>query len=149
MKRTAYTLLFAFLSLLFGASASAQMKPEDAIKFRKAAFNVMGYNFGSIGAMVNAKKPYNKAEAERNANAVGAVAHMPYELFGPGTDKGETRAKPEVWSEPDKFKAAADKMQAEVVKLVAAARGDEAGLKAQFGEVGKACKACHDNYRKE
>jgi len=30
-----------------------------------------------------------------------------------------------------------------------AAAGDQGAIKAQFGEVGKACKACHDDYRAE
>jgi cytochrome c556 len=48
----------------------------------------------------------------------------------------------------DDFKSKAEKMQAETAKLVQAAKtGDAAALKAQVGETGKACKACHDNYR--
>ena len=46
------------------------MKPEDAIKLRQSAMKLIGYNFGSIGAMVNDKKPYNKDEAIRNAARV-------------------------------------------------------------------------------
>ena len=30
-----------------------------------------------------------------------------------------------------------------------AATGDQAAIKAQFGELGKACKSCHDKYREE
>ena len=67
-----------------------------------------------------------------------------------GTDKGETRAKPEIWAEMDKFKAAASTMQDEMTKLNAASKtGSLDAIKAQFGKVGQACKACHDNYRKE
>ncbi|PZP65134.1 MAG: hypothetical protein DI596_00055 [Azospira oryzae] len=27
--------------------------------------------------------------------------------------------------------------------------GDEKAMKTQFGELGKACKACHDDYREK
>jgi cytochrome c556 len=148
MKRFLITaaLSAAFLSPL----ASAQMKPEDAIKHRKAAFNVIAYNFGSIGAMVNNRKPYNKDEAIRNAATASAVAWQPYEFFIPGTDTGDTKAKSNIWSDAAKFKVGADKMKSEMAKLASVARdGDANALKAQFGEVGKTCKGCHDDYRKE
>jgi cytochrome c556 len=41
-------------------------------------------------------------------------------------------------------------MQDEVAKLDTAAKGGNPDqIKAAFGDVGKACKGCHDNYRKE
>ena len=50
----------------------------------------------------------------------------------------------------DKFRAAASKMQDEMVKLNVVAKGGNIDtLKAAVGDTGKACKACHDNYRKE
>ena len=70
--------------------------------------------------------------------------------FGEGTDKGDTRAKSEIWTEQAKFKEGADKMQAETIKLAAAAKtGNLDNLKAAFGAAGQTCKACHDDYRKD
>jgi hypothetical protein len=70
--------------------------------------------------------------------------------FIEGTDKGDTKAKPEIWSESDKFKAAAAKMQEEMAKLnVAAKAGNLDAIKVAVGETGKQCKGCHDTYRKE
>ena len=41
-------------------------------------------------------------------------------------------------------------MIAEAAKLSQVARnGDLAALKGQFGETGKTCKGCHDDYRKQ
>jgi len=55
-----------------------------------------------------------------------------------------------VFKDTDKIKSLAEKMQGEVVKLNTAAKGgDINAIRAQFGETGKACKACHDDYRKE
>ena len=67
------------------------------------------------------------------------------------TDKiANTRAKPEFWSEADKFKTASNKMQEEVAKLQAVAKGGSLDqLKAQFGATAQSCKACHDNFRRE
>lgn len=134
----------------FSVSAHAQTKPEDAIKLRQSAMKLIGYNFGSIGAMVNDKKPYNKEEAIRNAARVDLLADHPWEFFVAGSDKGETKAKPEVFKDTDKFKAAADKLQVETAKLAQVAKtGDQAALKTQFGATAQACKNCHDNFREK
>jgi cytochrome c556 len=148
VKRFAIALLC--LAGLISFSAQAQMKPEDAIKLRQSVMKLVGYNFGSIGNMVNDKKPYNKDEAIRNAANLESLTSQPWEFFIAGTDKGETKARPEIWKESDKFKAAADKLQAESAKLAQVSKsGDVAALKTQFGATAQACKGCHDNYREK
>jgi cytochrome c556 len=137
--------------LMTALPAAAQFaKAEDAIKYRKSAFNVMAVHFGRIGAMVQGKVPFDPKVAAADADIALITARLPYTAFGEGTDKGETRAKPEVWTENDKFKAAALKMQEEMGKLNAAAKsGNLDTIKAAFGPVGQACKQCHDNFRKD
>lgn len=145
-------LVIAFLALaVVSAGAIAQTKPEDAIKLRQSVMRLIGYNFGSIGAMVNDKKPYNKDEAIRNANRVEALSGHPWEFFGPGTDKGaETKAKPDIWKDQAKFEAAGKKMETEVAKLAQVAmNGDKAALKTQFGAAGQTCKVCHDDFKEK
>ena len=148
MKTSVMALLV--LAGITSLSAQAQMKPEEAIKLRQSAMKLMNYNFGSIGAMVNDKKPYNKDEAIRNAGRIDALSSQPFEFFIAGTDKGETKARPEIWKDNDKFRGVAEKMQAEVAKLAQVARtGDMAALKTQFGATAQACKACHDDFREK
>jgi cytochrome c556 len=139
----------AGLATALPAAAQFQ-KPEDAIKYRKAAFTVMANHFGRIAAMASGRAPFDAAAAQANADIVVTMSKLPYAGFIDGTSSGDTKAKPEIWSERDKFNAAAGKMQVEVVKLSAAAKsGNLDQVKAAVGEVGKSCKACHDNYRKE
>ena len=149
--KTMLSLLGASMVLTLALPAQAQVaKPEDAIKYRKASFTVMSAHFGRLGAMANGRVPYDAKAAAENADTVSALAKLPWAAFGEGTDKGETRAKPEIWKESAKFKEASDKMQAEIVKLnVAAKAGNLDALKAAFGPAGASCKACHDNFRKD
>ena len=137
--------------LMTALPAAAQFaKPEDAIKYRKSAFTVMGNHFGRVGAMVNGRVPWDAKAVETNVEIAAMMSKLPYVAFVEGTDKGDTRAKPEIWSEADKFRTAASTMQDEMAKLNAAAKtGNQDAIKAQFGKVGQSCKACHDNYRKE
>jgi cytochrome c556 len=130
------------------AGVQAQMKPEDQVKQRRAGMAIIGYNFGSLGAMAQEKKPYNKDEAARNADLVVALSEYPKNFFGEGTDKvGDTKALPEVWTKRAAFDEKMKKMNEEVKKLPQAARTDLAAVKAAVGDVGKACKACHDDFR--
>jgi cytochrome c556 len=131
--------------------AQAQFaKPEDAIKYRKASYNVMAAHFGRVGAMANGRMPYDAKMAQENAEIAAAMAKLPWAAFGEGTDKGDTRAKPEIWKETAKFKEASDKMQAEMVKLNTAAKaGNIDALKVAFGPAAASCKACHDAFRKD
>ena len=148
MKRLLVALV-ATLGALASLPAAAQFqKPEDAIKYRKAAFTVMGAHFGRIGAMASGKAPFDAAAAA-NAEIVATMSKLPYAGFIDGTSSGETRAKPEIWTERAKFDAAASKMQEEVAKLnVVAKSGNLEQIKVAFGAAGQSCKACHDNYQK-
>lgn len=139
--------LTAMLAVPFAAQAQFA-KPEDAVKYRQAAFTLMGAHTGRIGAVVKGEKPYDKAAVEADAAVLEMVSKLPWTAFPQGSDLANSKAKPEIWKEQDKFKAAADKMQAEVSKLSAAAKsGDLNAIKTAFGGVGQSCKACHDNYR--
>lgn len=150
MKKT-IALAGMLTALACAMPAHAQFaKPEDAIKYRKAGFTLMGAHFGRLGAMAQGRVPFDAKVAAENAEVLATVAKLPWAAFGEGTDKGETRAKPEVWKEAAKFKEAADKNQAEIVKLVAAAKtGNLDNLKTAFGSAAPTCKACHDNFRKD
>ncbi len=150
MKRLLVALV-ATLGALASLPAAAQFqKPEDAIKYRKAAFTVMGTHFGRIGAMASGKAPFDAAAAAANADIVVAMAKLPYTGFIEGIATADSRAKPEIWTERAKFDLAASKMQEEVVKLnVAAKSGNLDQIKLAFGAAGQSCKACHDNYRKD
>ena len=136
--------------VVVAAPASAQFaKPEDAIKYRQSALSVMGTHFGRLGAMANGRVPLDAKVAADNADIVAEMAKLPWAAFGPGTDKGgNTRAKPEIWTEQAKFKEYSDKLVAESIKLSAAAKtGNLDTLKTAFGATAASCKACHDAFQ--
>ena len=142
-------LVSAAVSLAMPAQAQFA-KPEDAIKYRKSALTVMSTHFGRVAGMANGRIPFNAASAAENAAIAEMASKLPWAAFGEGTGTGETRAKPEIWTDNAKFKANAEKMQAEMTKLVAATKtGNVDTIKVAAGSVGSACKACHDDFRKE
>ena len=131
--------------------AAAQFKNADAaIEYRQGALVVMDNHYDRIGAMVKGKAPFDAAIAQANADLVVTLARLPWSAFVEGSDKGETGARPEIWSQREKFNADAQKLQDATIKLLEAANtGKPDALKAAFGPAAQACKSCHDDFRKK
>lgn len=131
--------------------AAAQFaKPEDAIKYRKAVMTLQATHFGRVAAMASGRVPFDAKVAAENADIFVTVSGLATAGFVQGSDKGDTRAKGEIWSESDKFRANGTKLQEDAAKVAAAVKaGNMDALKAAVGAVGQTCKGCHDQYRKE
>lgn len=126
----------------------AQQKPEDVIRFRKGAYQVMGHYVGHMGQMVKGQQPFDQKAFVRDSGIVEQMSHVVPDAFAPGSDKGETRAKPEIWQQPDKFKSALERLQTEAGKMAEVSKqGNADQIKTQFGALAKACQNCHDNFR--
>ena len=149
--KTIVSLVLASAAITLSVPAQAQFaKPEDAIKYRKSVMTIQSTHFGRVAGMANGRIPFNAAAAVDNAAIAEAMSKLPWAAFGEGTGTGDTKAKPEIWSDNAKFKAAGEKLQGEMVKLVAATKtGNVDTIKVAAGGVGGACKACHDDFRKE
>lgn len=147
--KTISMLVVAVATLAVSGQAAAQFaKPEDAIKYRKSALFVMQQHFARVGAMAAGRVPFDAKVAADNAAIAETMSRLPWAAFGEGTDKGDTKAKPEIWKEQAKFKAAAEKMQGEMSKLAAATKtGNLDSVKAAFQATSGSCKACHDDFR--
>jgi cytochrome c556 len=134
--------------LISGAAQAQFAKPEDAVKYRQSAFALMGNHMGRINAQLKSDKP-NVQAIQSSAALIETMSKLPYEAFVPGSESiANTKALPGVFKDSAKIKELADKMQAEVTKLSATAKGgDVKAIQTQFGAVGQSCKACHDDYR--
>ncbi|PIY29215.1 MAG: cytochrome C [Comamonadaceae bacterium CG_4_9_14_3_um_filter_60_33] len=146
-KLIAYVLAGAALVLAVPASAQFA-KAEDAIKYRKSALFVMQQNFGRVANMAAGRAPFDAKLAVESGVVAEFMADLPWAGFGPGTDKGDTKAKAEIWSDKAKFDDYAKKLQDEMSKLTTATKtGNLDTIKVAVNATGAACKACHDDFR--
>jgi len=137
--------------LVLSGTATAQMKPEDAIASRQAGYKFMAWNMGRIKA--NVEGQYNKDEVIQAANVIQAIANSGMgKLYLPGTDKGkgfhETKVKPELFTDKEgvgKVGKAFNEAANEMARV--AATGDQAAVKEQFGKLGQSCKGCHEKFK--
>ena len=117
MKRLVVTAIAAGAALTSLSAAAQFQKPEDAIKYRQSALYVMANQLGKVGAMAQGKAPFDPKIAADSASVVVVMSKLPWVAFGEGTDKGmPTRAKPDIWKDPAKFKDLQTKMMAEAEK---------------------------------
>lgn len=152
MKKALGIILAA--SVLGGATAIAHEghQTDGVVGERTAAMKDMGGAMKHLGAIAKGEKPFDDVAPDAAAKiaevAAAVPGHFP-EGSGPGGDGiGETRAKPEIWSDWQGFLDANAKLEAAAEEIVAAvAAQDQAALGAAMGAAGKACGGCHKPFR--
>ena len=146
-------LVLGVIALSLATTAVAQVKPEEQIKIRQAGYSFMSWNMSKIKANLEGK--FDAKEVEAAANAIAGIANSGMgALYGPGTDKDigsvKTRVKPELFeNKAEVGKVAKDFIAAANNLSKVAASGDKAAVKKAFGDMGAACKACHEKFRME
>lgn len=138
----------AACAILVLPAAAQYAKPEDAVKYRKAAFTVMNSHMGRIFAQLKSPTP-NMQVIQSSAQVVETMSKLPWDAFAPNTELvTDTRAQPALFKNEAKVKELAQKMQDEVVKLNTVAKtGDAAAIRTQFNATAKSCDNCHDDFR--
>ncbi len=136
----------------FSAMAQQAPKPEQLIKWRQSAYQVLAWNTGRVKANVDGT--FNKDDVIKAANTIAAIANSGLgALYAPGTENGkgwhDTAAKPELWTDKKAGEdgAAFNKEANELAKV--ALGGDVAAVKTQLGKLQGTCKGCHDDFRKK
>jgi len=137
------------VAIAFGGAYAQFAKPEQAIRYRKSVMFLIVQHFGRMGAMVKETIPYNQEVFARNAMVVEMLSRLPWQAaMVPGTDKGDTTLNAAVFAQQSEFNAGAQAFEAGTAKLVSVSQsGDLNAVKAQFGEVAKSCKGCHEQFR--
>ena len=117
--------------------------------YRQSYFALLASNFGPIGAMVKGEMPWDQQQLEGFAGDFQAVTTLNIlRGFPEGSERGTTRAKPDIWENKEDFTAKFGDLEAAADGLVAAvATGDKKAIAEQVGAVGQTCKACHDDYK--
>ena len=147
MKKTVVMAVIGALAagaLVSGATiAFAQ---ADVIKARQDNRKATGPEMRAIKAVIDAKGDLK--EIGPHAAKLKELQLAFDKMFPAGSDKGETKVLPTVWSDMPGFQKASANASAAYDKLaMAAGSGDMAATAAAFGDVGKACGACHTTYR--
>lgn len=148
LARIALVGIFVLAGGMF-VSTSAFADDDGAIKYRKAVMKSIG---GHMGAMAGIMKKTGGTPAHLKAHADGmaSLSKMTADLFPDGSEFGDTTALPVIWEKPDEFKQAVQDFETAAAHLAqVAGSGDMAAFGPAFGQLGKTCKGCHENFREK
>lgn len=147
------TLKHITLSLLCFVSfhaAAQDRKIEQAIKHRRAAFTLMSTYFSRLLQTVEGDRPFDGKLVIADAKNVELLSRLPWEGFVPGSERGETKAKEDIWFEEERFKKLSNDLETKTTNLSKAAEsGDLKKIKQAFEQTRDTCNACHKEFRKK
>lgn len=144
------TLVVAAISALAAGAmvggATIAMAQGDVIAERRENRKQTAAAMRAIKGIIDAKGPTSGAVEQAAKLRTLEAAFV--KMFPAGSDKGDTKALPAVWTDMASFEAASKASDAAFDKLaVAAGSGSLEALTAAFAETGKTCGACHDKFR--
>lgn len=135
----------AVAAALLVTAAVSFAAPEGPAKARHEAMEQVGDAMKGLGKVAKGQAPFDAMFVASSATTIKEKLEQASKLFPPGSDAGETKAKPEVWSDRPGF----DKTMQDAITAATAlaAVKEEAAFRPALGALGQNCKACHDKYR--
>jgi cytochrome c556 len=140
---------FAILGVSPSISADKPTSGQDLVEYREKRLKAAGGAMQALGQYDGSNVEIAIAAAKTIDDVAGEFLSNFPEGSGPdGVGITKTRAKPEIWSDWAGFQAKAKAFDdAAAILTTAAATNDLDQIKTAMGDVGKACKACHQDYR--
>lgn len=132
-----------------GVVAATDDMGEGWINYRQGVMKSASGHMKAAGALLKNDLKLDGALVA-HARALADMGPHLVDMFPADSDFGDTDAKAEVWSKRAEFEQAAKHYgEASAAFLKAAEGGDAAKAGAAMGELGKACKGCHKQFRED
>ena len=134
-----------------GPPPTPEQQAEKAVKTRQGLFELQGFTFGPVGAMLKGA-PLDAALVQKEAARLRMEAGLIPEVFQLDTHKLQvpSKARESIWTNKAAFDKKADDLQTAAAALEAAAqKGDRAAILDAGSKVGSACKSCHEDFREK
>ncbi len=141
-------------TLLLGSITATAIAADHkaVITHRQGIYMVMSGHMKVLKSILFQKHPL-AADINYHAKEILNAARHHGNAFPEGSDKGKTNALPAIWKNPEGFKKVGDDLSKALVAFIEtteiADMDDPEEMQEAFKNVGKACKACHDDFRKE
>ena len=140
---------FFRISVFFFGVVFASHSFADVISERQAEFKASSV---SIKAIIAAIPDADTATIAEEAAKIGAWSMRLTTYFPEGSNTGDTKALPEIWSQFDEFSRIADNSAQAALELASLAQqggADSEALTAALRKLGSTCNGCHEKFRKK
>ncbi len=144
--------LLTILSCLAATTTLAhQQTGDDRVDYRQGAYKIMGWHMGILGDMARGETAFDLDRAREAAHHLQWAERLTATTYTPDTKQTKkSRLLPKAWRDMGAFADRGKTLKNEIDALVSDLEaGNEGAAKQRIGEVGKACKACHDDFREK
>ncbi len=138
--------VFLVAGLLIPLVAGAAIAQSDPIAARKALMKQIGDQTGIGASMLKGETPFDAAKAATIFKTFAEDGAKFGTLFPAGSETGDTKAAPAIWSDRAGFDAELAKFNAAVAQNVSGI-GTADGFKVAFTAVANTCRSCHSTFR--
>jgi cytochrome c556 len=135
-----------------GGPPTPEQLQEQAVLTRQGLYKLISWQWGPTARMLRPNGAFDAAVAQKSAARIKVLATLIPDAFQADTHKAtvKTRAKENIWTNLQDFSSKADDLSKAAAALEDAAKtGDKGATMKAAASVGKACGACHDNYREK
>lgn len=144
-----FLIWIAITSMSTAAYAQRPIDPQEKVVYRQAVYNVIGWHWSTVAAMMKNQKDYNAEKFIQDVTIIDALCELPIHGFSPDTKSiTKTKARPEIWENWNDFSEKMIDMKKNTGQLLLDAKsGNQDNIKVSFLAAAKSCKSCHDKYR--
>ena len=150
-KLSLLVLAIAATTVLTEIGVAVAQSPAASIEQRQAVMKMNGASLKTLVPMARGEQPWNQSAAIQALDTLQKNGVAIPGLFprGSGSEAGvKTAALPSIWEKFADFQTAAKTLADASENLLKLARAnDEAGFKAGFATIGRACGGCHEPFR--
>ena len=154
MKITARFGLLVLGAMLLAPAIAADDPMEKAIKARQGLMQLRSFNAGPLFGMAKGDIEYDAELATKLVRNLQLLVEVDMGRAWPkGSDSanypGKTAALQKIWSTYPEIADYGKRYNEAVKGLAAVAGSGRDALKSEIGNLGKACKGCHDEFREK
>jgi len=137
------------IGVFTAALAMSAAADQNGIDYRKHTMDSIGGHMQALGEIAKGQVDH-KDHVPVHTAGIAALSNIAPDVFGPDTKDGDTDALPKIWEQPDLFKQKLADFQKAATDLDAIVKsGDMKNYGTALGALGKACKSCHDDFKKK
>lgn len=134
------------LSVAAGVALAHTGVKNMTVMKRMEAMKSIGEDTKVLGQMAKGERTFNAEAAREAALAIARHAAETPALFKEKAEDPKDEAKPVIWESFEDFTAKAVSLE-KVAKRLAGSVESVDDVRAGLGQIGGACKACHEVYR--
>jgi cytochrome c556 len=145
MRLMRQTLTLMAVAALASGGLSRTARAADPVHDRQEAMKGVGDAMKALAAIAKKETPFDSTVVTRKAWIIADNLKLASTLFPAGSGGGESRAKPEIWTDGADFEKGLKDAHAAAVVLQSVT--DEASFGPAQAALAVNCKSCHDKYR--